>query len=150
MNTMTSAEKQRAYRQRKEAAEIAQNRFGGKTEMTYPEFLEVVGFTTDDFLFCLNGLGEETDEHQEEREDIRTDAFETALEEAYEELRSNHGDDFDEEDKEDIRIEANERARGSADEAVKDWQDGIEDYNERCVVYQLEDLIAAYREACSL
>jgi hypothetical protein len=150
MSPMTAAEKQKAYRQRKEAAIIAQNHFGGKTEMTYPEFLGVAEFNLNDFLFCLKGLGRESDKYIEERDDIYKEAFDETFKEEYAELLRDQGDDFDPEDDDDIREEAEERARDAAGERLEEWQASITDYRESCIVYSLGDLIAAYREACGL
>ncbi|MCB1773868.1 MAG: hypothetical protein KDI88_09645 [Gammaproteobacteria bacterium] len=150
MNAMTNAEKQKAYRDRVAAKKIADAVFDGDMSLTVERFLEGVGFDEQVFWDALEYRGEVTEEYQEEVDRVWQEAFDEAYRNAYDaELADAQraGFDADNDDDETIRDAADEFANQAADEAVKEWESTVRDYDSTCVEYQLVDLIAAYKEA---
>ncbi len=150
---MTDAEKQRAYRERKKAQKIADELFEGESELTVQEFLDGMEYEEDVFWEYLDGLGEETSEHQDEQQEVWQEAYDetwgvTYRKELGEAIAA--GLDPDEEGDDEIREDVNEVATEEANEAVQDWRSSLEDYAQTRVQYNLVDLLAAYRAAHQL
>lgn len=169
MNAMTSAEKQKAYRERQKVKAIAEEHFDSQQFVTIEAFLEAVEFDQTVFFDELKGLGEETNEFKEEREEVYRDAYDTAFQAAYDTAFQNAYEvglqeavasgDFDpQQDSDDFireeadgaaKEEADEAAKEEANEAVDEWEASQESYESTCVEYSLVDLVAAYRAACT-
>jgi hypothetical protein len=150
---MTPAEKQRAYRERQAAQKVAEELFAGETVLTIEQFLDGVEFDEQIFLEALDGIGEESLEHEEEEARVWQEAYDEAFEEAYnEELQAAIADGFDPDtdDDADLREAADDEAKEAAKDAVAEWLADLDDYDTTRVVYPLTDLLAAYREAHGL
>jgi hypothetical protein len=164
MNAMSDRERAALYRRRKAAREIAEELFDGKEALTLAEFLAVadVAFNRDEFLDLIDGLGEESSDYQEEREEVWQEAYNEAYREAYDESFSKVLQELrdEEPDAEDLEARAAEIAQDddavieaaneSAAEAVADWAAEQGDYNLNAIEYELHDLLDAYRESNSL
>ena len=162
MNAMTAAEKQRRYRERKKVKEVAENLFEGRTFLTIEEFLAGVEFDEREFYAYLwdESDGEETEECREEKEAVRQEAYDEVYKEVYTEVydQAYHealADGDEEEDAkafadEEAKAAAHEEAMEAANEAEQDWKREREDYDEVCIEYPLQDLLAAYRYASGI
>jgi len=150
MAALTPAEKQKAYRERLKARAVAERHFDGEMVMTLDEFLEVASFDEQLFYEHLEGLGEETAEHEEEEQQVWQEAYDDEFSETFDELLQDavsDGFDLDEDDDGDIRSEAYDLARESADAAVTEWRENLDDYHRARIQYDLVDLLSAYRAA---
>lgn len=165
----SDAERARNYRRRQAVKTISEQMFGGLMVMTLSDFFEGVEQAYDDNTFHegIVDLGEETLEHTEERNEVWSEAYEQAFKEAYAEIyeeiyqellaENEEGVEENEDLEEELRQLAHERAKETAEEqaidpaaeAVKEWEESLEDYSSERVTYALEDLIEAYREAHS-
>jgi hypothetical protein len=157
----TDAERAAAYRRRKAVEGYAEQYFGGRQFLTIEAFREALPeFDDEVFWESLDGLGEETEQYTEERNQVWQDAYDAAWQEEYDAAWQEEYDelaaDLDEDDDDaDIRMEAGNRAkeaadepaREAADEAVREWEAGVEYYHETCVDYALADLLDAHRAA---